>query len=60
VNAVETIAARAQARAVARVAGAVRAAVPGVRVEAGHDRVIIAGRRIARDARLRWIAGLLK
>jgi hypothetical protein len=60
VSAVERIAVRAQARAIARVAEAVRAALPGTRVEAGNDRVTIAGRGVVRDARLRWIAGLLK
>lgn len=59
-SAAERIAARAQGHAVTRVAGAVRAAVPGARVEAGDGGVTIEGRGVARDPRLRWVAGLLK
>lgn len=59
-SAVERIARRARERAVARAAEAIRAAVPGVTVEAGPEGVVVTGRRLRRDARLRWIAGLLR
>jgi hypothetical protein len=45
-------------RAIARVAEAVRAAVPDARVEPRDDGVAIEGRNLR--ARLRWIGGLLK
>lgn len=59
-SAVEDIADRARERTVARVAEAVRAAVPGARVETGAAGVTIAGRGLRGDARLRWIAGLVR
>lgn len=57
---VARIAERARERAAARVADAVRAAVPGVRVETTGEGVAIEGRGLRGDARLRWIAGLLR
>lgn len=45
-------------RAIARVAGAIRRAVPEARVEETAQGVVIEGRGIRE--RLRWIGGLLK
>lgn len=45
-------------RAIARVAEAVRGAVPDAGVETREDGVAITGRNLR--ARLRWIGGLLK
>ena len=57
---VTRMAERAALRARERVAEALRGAVPGVRVEATRDGVAIEGRHLSQDARLRWIAGLIR
>jgi hypothetical protein len=52
------------AEVVAQLAERVRAEVPGVAAEAGDGRVEIAGRglgrRVAGEAGLRWIGGMLR
>jgi len=60
----DAIAARAVARATARLAAAAGAALPGLRVRAEEGRVVISGRGLARrllaDPALRWLGGLLR
>ncbi len=56
----ERIGAQAQARAIDRVARALAARLPGVRVEATRAGVALNGRGLSCDARLRWIAGLIR
>jgi hypothetical protein len=60
----EAIATRGQRRAVARVADAVGAAMPGVDVTPGEDGVTLAApglaRRMLREPSLRWIGSLLR
>lgn len=46
--------------AAARVAAAVREAAPGLRVSVEGGDVLIEGRRLSSDERLRWIGGLLR
>lgn len=54
------IAGRAEDRLRLRVADAVRAAAPGVTVEVTREGLAIEGKSLSRDARLRWIGGLIR
>jgi hypothetical protein len=57
---VERIGEAAVARQSARLAERIVEAAPGVQVSATPGAVVIEGRGLRRDGRLRWIAGLLK
>lgn len=50
----------AAARIAAQLAQRIADVVPGVDASATRDSVTIAGRELRRDARLRWIGGMLK
>lgn len=56
----QAIAAVAANRARARVAAALREALPGVAVEIVGEDVVLVGRVRADDPRLRWIGSLLR
>lgn len=59
-GAAERIAARAETGAAARVAAAVRAAVPGASVREEEGRVVIEGPGVLDDPALRWIGSLMR